>query len=238
MAGAFTFTLVDEAVKLINSALVEIKQARVTAAQLDASESNQTDAEVITSEEFHDNVKYVLMEWDFNSVSKQSSALTAASTQTTGWSYLYDLPSDFLRLNEILISGRRCDPRMIPHEIQGSSLMCNITSPVLRYNYYPALTGMADDATVTSTWNAYIQGWNPMLRQAVKTYIKHVWVESLKHDSKRSTELLALYEDVYLVKAKMADALGESPMFQDPGGLIYARQDMAEVGGDYGLSYP
>ena len=219
----FTFTECSEAVEIVNDALTEIKQSKVTAAQLDAAEASQTDPEERASSTFMRLIDIPLKAWGWKSIEKQTtSALTLDESRLTGAWYVYSLPSDYLRLNQVLIGHQRYNPKNIWHKVEQSSLLLNFQSPYIRYNYKPTTTGYDDTAAVTAAWNPYIQGWSAELREAVVMYLQSRWATSLKRDEQLALQRYQMYEE-FVLNAKLIDGSEESVETQDGGPLVEAR---------------
>ena len=223
----FTFTLVSEALDLWNDALVQIGREELTAAGLDAATSDQSDVERICDRNFHKWVKYVLRQGGFRSIEKRYALSTLATNTEGGFLYKFTIPSDFLRLNYIFPTGYWHFPsnsfdNFIDYQIENGSLLTNVSGISIGYNHYPAVTGIADAATVTSLWNGYIQSWSETLRETIVAFLAHRVCFPLKKDRQLAMDQLEIYRG-YLMTAKMEDATQKADNLRPDGPLIMAR---------------
>lgn len=217
---AFTFASVSQALDIANNAMLQLQQDFFDGSDLDdaATPADSDNKHVAMYNKFHDGVKSVLKEFPWSVVSKRVK-LTANSTQDIEYLVQYDLPSDYVRLNYILLNGvkyRKIERVPMPFIKRGNRFLTHFSAEVyIDYVYYPDV-----DSDTTDTWDTYFTRINEdtKLKECIEMYLAFLMALPIKGSVKDRTNLY----DLYMEAKAVAIALNNSEQAEEftPQGQI------------------
>ena len=190
--------LADKLSYLVNPVLTELGGKALTA--LSSSSTNKT--EKMCALTLDGYVTQVLMAEPWTCVSKRDSALTASTETSDEFDYVYDLPTDFVRIiGEPLFTGAShhySDGAFSDWRIRGRYFESAFIGPDILYVYKPISTELEDSDTDTY----FSTTMDNSLRAVIQAMCKWKWCYHITGDLK-ATEF---FRGEYLLTLKMAKA--------------------------------
>lgn len=108
-------------IEICNNALAELKADTITALTEDSANAR------LCNQRWPAVRKAVLASHPWNCAMKQAELAASATAPTWKWDYAYPLPTDCLRIFEVVDSG---EAEISPYEVQGRSILCNEPGPI------------------------------------------------------------------------------------------------------------
>ncbi len=175
-------------VGICNAALQLIKNTkRITSLTQGTKEAN-------ACEEIYTEMRDLLLEmhtWNFATHRVQLARLT--ETPAFGWSYYYQLPSDFIRVSAVY--GDSSGRAKIDYKVEGSRLSTDAASVYLLY-----VRRISDPNLMTAGF-----------RTALAKLLGSRLAPGIANSATRGTELKKEFEDEDLIFAKSSDSLQDMP---------------------------
>lgn len=221
---AFTFAAVDKALDIVNNAMLELGHFFLEGSDIDdaATITDSDNTHVAVYKNFHKAIKTVLRESAYTVVSKKAQLSAASGVTDIEYAVVYSLPSDYVRLNGLILNGvryRTLDIVPVPFRRKGNQLMTDFNASIyVDYNYYPLISD------TEANWDAYFDliDSDAALREAIEIYLAYKLCYPIKKDSRLRQDLY----DLYLERKAIAQTLSDEDShqkFTPPGPIIEER---------------
>jgi hypothetical protein len=164
---------------------------------MDINDKNNATARVVKSI-FDQTFREVARDHEWNCLKKRVEAAQLTAAPVFGFSYQYQLPSDFIRL--LRLNGRDIRQATNVYEIEGLNLLTDATSAKIQY--------IADikDTTIYDT----------MLVEALAVYMGSKLATQIRQDEGKAEVLLNRYMQVVLPRARKVDGNERNMTPYDP----------------------
>lgn len=181
--------MADTSVDICNSALVKVGSELITA----LSDSNKRAR--FCNEQYDKLRREVLRAHPWNFALKRAQLSQNVTAPSWGFDYAYDLPSDFIRIVEVVnSSGDRLDENGYPWKIEDGQIVTDSTTCYIRYVY-----------NITDT-----TAFDPMFDEALATRLAADLAYALVQSNSTATRLSNEYKAM-IPETRSVDGMGETP---------------------------